>query len=556
LSPSDQKFPFKIEVHNRTWGLSTDSEVRVLDGRDQLVGNGFGSVQFELAPGLYAVQVERAGVKVEKVLRHAGPTDEKLDEPLRFSAVPAADTATSHEYYQGPAMQFSTEATAPPLGADTPASLFVFVRAASYTAERVPLGDVRLRILDYAGAEIVSLDPAHTKRDEQDGWLAFMAPAPAGEWVLRHDAPDGSPSPSREMALATFSGWQTQVFMTISDGLLFGSASVLMSRAGFRPDDREAQAVDSALAGLQNGTNTLLAEQRQLLLYGKFDNPMLGLIGAHVLLRDPDADPGTIQTVLGNMDWLLGPGSPDNRALQLIAARRSGRPAGPAAPFDRPPIVRAGLEAVLAAAAEDPGLVPPDGVLDRIAAQRLVDSPWSTWKPALASDSSPAGNPAWVTQYVEEATRTAARRGEEPDLVALASGAALPLWKVRGAYAQVYGERSLELERLLAGSRQEKMDADEAERLLAHGDDEERVRALGYMQGRPLKKYAEVVTQAVQQPRSEFEHVQSLRVAQQLVPKLDPGQRDELAQAVARPQVEPGSDPWYIGRQVLSDLGE
>ena len=126
------------------------------------------------------------------------------------------------------------------------------------------------------------------------------------------------------MAIATFAGWQTQVFMTISDGLLFGSASVLMSRAGFQPYDRLPQAVDSALAGLQNGTNTLPPEERQMLLYGKFDNPMLGLVGAHVLLQDPDADPGTIETVLGNMDWLLGPDAPDNRALSLMAARRSG----------------------------------------------------------------------------------------------------------------------------------------------------------------------------------------------------------------------------------------
>ena len=159
-------------------------------------------------------------------------------------------------------------------------------------------------------------------------------------------------------------------------------------------------------------------------------------------------------------------------------------------------------------------------------------------------------------QYVEEATKTAARRGEEPDLFALASNAALPLWKVRGAYANLSGEPSLELERLLADSRKEQMDSDEAERLLAEGDDDERVRALGHMQSKPLKKYAGVVTQAVQAPRSEFEHVQSLRVAQQLVPKLDPSQRDELAQAIARPAVEPGSDPWYIGCQVLADLGE
>ena len=551
MSPSE-KFPFKITVRSRS-GIGQDSEVRVLDGRDTLVGDGFGGVQLDLAPGLYAVQVERAGVYVEKVLRHAGPTDETIDEPLRFSAVPAADTATSHEYYQGPAMEFSEKATAPTLGGDDKASLFIFLRAASGAAKRVSLDTVQLRILDYDGNEVTRLDHARTKRNDGDGWIAFMAPAPAGSWVLRHDAPEGAASPAREMAIATFHGWQSQVFMTISDGLLFGSASVLMSRAGFQPFDRLPQAVDSALAGLQNGTNTLLRDERQMLLYGKFDNPMLGLIGAHVLLQDPDADAGTIETVLGNMGSLLGPNSPDTRALELIVARRRGRPVDPK-PFERPPIMRAGLEAVLEAAAAHPSLVPQGGVLDRIAAQRFADSPWSTWRPVLGPGSPEPVKSEWVARYVEEATLTATRKGEEPDLFALASGAALPLWKVRGAYAQLYGERSVELERLLAGSREEHMDSDEAERLLAHGDEDERVRALGYMQGKPLKKYAEVVTQAVQEPRSEFEHVQSLRVAQQLIPKLDAEQRDELAQAVARPQVEPGSDPWYIGRQVLSDL--
>ena len=159
-------------------------------------------------------------------------------------------------------------------------------------------------------------------------------------------------------------------------------------------------------------------------------------------------------------------------------------------------------------------------MLDRIAAQRFADSPWSTWRPVLGPGSPEPVKSEWVARYVEEATLTATRKGEQPDLFAIASGAALPLWKVRGAYAQLYGERSVELERLLAGSREQHMDSDEAERLLAHGDEDERVRALGHMQSKPLKKYAEVVTQAVQEPRSEFEHVQSLRVAQQLIPKL------------------------------------
>jgi len=40
------------------------------------------------------------------------------------------------------------------------------------------------------------------------------------------------------------------------------------------------------------------------LLHGKFHNPMLGLVGAHVLLQKPDLDP-RIAVVLRNLQILL-----------------------------------------------------------------------------------------------------------------------------------------------------------------------------------------------------------------------------------------------------------
>jgi hypothetical protein len=77
--------------------------------------------------------------------------------------------------------------------------------------------------------------------------------------------------------------------------------------------------------------------------------------------------------ILPNLRRLLGD-APDVRALELIAAQRFGTETDPA-PFAQPPIIRAGLDAVLNAAATGRGdLVPASSVLARIA-PRLLGPP-------------------------------------------------------------------------------------------------------------------------------------------------------------------------------------
>jgi hypothetical protein len=564
LSPSET-FPFSVEVMAPAGYPSEDALITVRDGHDEVRATGEGTVELDLPAGLYAIQVERAGVREEKIQRHDGPTTVQLGEPQRFSAVPSSDTATSHEYYEYPARKWSEATTAPALSGpgDGAGSLFLFLRAASSEAKRQPLREVHLQVADYSGSALAVLDEAATAGDDKAGWLAFHAQAPAGDHVLRYQSADGTGALDREMAVGVFAGWQTQVFMTLTEnGPSFASASVLLGH-GFHPDDRVAQAVDSALAGLQNGTDLLLSEERQMLLYGKFENPMLGLVGAHTLFQAPDPDRDVIDTVIGNLEGLLGPEAPDVRALRLIAARRFEDPVDEQ-PFKRPPMLRAGLEAVLEASAESPDLVPSGGVVADISVQRLVDSPWSTWKPLAR------GMGDWLRGYVQHAALDAARRDLDLDIEAVAARASVSLDSVADAYQQVRASmepgpaRTMEMERLVARARraapESDVDADEARRLFFEGDEGERVRTLGLMQGNPSLRDFDVALEGVRGSASAFEQYHALKLGQEMVPALDDRQREKLASAITEQRapgahISPGSDRWYLSSQVLSDLG-
>jgi hypothetical protein len=49
-------------------------------------------------------------------------------------------------------------------------------------------------------------------------------------------------------------------------------------------DEFEARAVEAALAGRRDNVTSIDSQTAEILLYGKFENPMLGLIGLHALM--------------------------------------------------------------------------------------------------------------------------------------------------------------------------------------------------------------------------------------------------------------------------------
>lgn len=558
-----ESFPFVARVT----GATADARVTLLDGHDNVVVQDMGAVATSVPPGLYTVRVEHAGQFSEEIVRHTEPTQLDVAAPQRWSSVPASDTASTHEYYRGPAENFSRMPTAEALtGAPSVggSGLFVFVRRpAAHTTQPLP-DDCGLRVLGYDGNELARLDSASTQTDPGAGWIAFHAAAEPGDYVLAYDG--SATSVAREMALSVFAGWQTQVFLTWVDGPSFPSASVLLGHSGFDADDRLTQVVDAAIAALQSNAFEFPSTEITSLLHAKFDNPMMGLIGAHAVLRSPNRTKDDLVPIVENLIGLLGH-TPDVRALELMAGLETS-----AEPFDRPPLLRPGLEAVLAAAAADQtGLVPPGSLLARIGPRRLTDSAWSMWDPVVGDAGADAEPPEWLAEYVDNAQTTASARGEKFDPTIAAAKVSLPAATIATTYdalraAMPPGDaRTAKLENAVAKIRKQapqdwsKRTAADAKRLFFQGDEGERIEAIAVMQGHERLRDFDIAMSGITNSRSAFEQYHALKLAHLMLPGLDERSRDELRRAIetqrgAAGWIEQGGDRWNLTNRILTDL--
>jgi hypothetical protein len=418
---SGETHEFRIVTRNASGTTSMDTRITIRDGWDEIRAEGDGEVVASLPKGLYTVRLERAGVVVEHVVRHTGDTSRSEMAPARASALPSFDTVNAHEYYSYTAHELSKRdtgnaASVLPDDGSGAGRLFLFVRAAEYGSHggRDLADPLFLDSLD--GLRLTDFTPNVVEQDHDAGWLAFSAPARAGSYVLRT-----SGLGARDMVVSVFAGWETQLFIPFEHRPRLERASVLVVHAGsgFHPDDRVAQAIDAGLSGLRSGMNLLPPEERQMLLYGKFENPMLGLIGAHLLLLEPEPNWNLLRIVIMNLERLL-PGSADVHAVRLAAAMRHGGEVPPQ-PVTAPPMLHRGMMAIMEGSAVRPEIVPEAGFIERIAPHLLADSAWTTWSlPSQARASA-----GWLSRVaeaeVEHAVQTeagaleaAAEAGEEP----------------------------------------------------------------------------------------------------------------------------------------------
>lgn len=369
-------FQFRATEYNSS-GLSHDTKITVFDGVDNIITEDYGEVRLTLPKGIYIVRLERAGEMSEQIIRHSEQTEKAAIEPKRYSAMPSFDTETTHEYYAYTSKEWSKKETSAPIGdaVHTNSRLLVFIRATDkdhydgkFLADGFWLRDVKSQ-------ESIRLERSNVEWDQEHGWIAFSAPIAAGTYLIRHQS-----EINREMPICIYQGWDSQLFLTYLGRPLFETATIMMSYggSGYNPDNRVTQAADAAIAGLQNNSDFMPKGAMQMLLHGKFEDPMLGLLGAHILLKRKEVNENTISIVLDNLERLL-PESPDVRALELIARQRLSNLAA-VEPFDRPPMLRAGLEAVIKASANNPELVTPGSLIDIISPYLLTDSPWSSWE--------------------------------------------------------------------------------------------------------------------------------------------------------------------------------
>lgn len=421
MTHSDQIEP-PTTLRLKTWNdyigrEDYDALITVFDGHGTKMGEAFGTISLALPRGLYSIRVERFGETApDVVVVHQGDTDKTLPIPRRHSAMPSTDTSNTHEFLQASGQHFSTNSTWDEPGS-TPSSprLMILIRSAGDGDHSAKDPAADLALFNEAGIPVTRFGPDQVQRHEAEGWVVFSARIAPGNYILT-EIREGQ---ARLLPVMVHSDWDTLVFVPFETHARLSAASIDMVHRGqgYNADDRLTQQIDAAMQGLGQHLNLLEPGLRQAALYGKFDHPMLGLIGAHAHFLGDQKKERLERQVLRNL-WRLLPGSVDVIALLFMAQERedAGLPEdtvaldtlalgafdqllSPLLPLRFPPMLRSGLNSLIRASQSLPELIAPGSWLEAAAKSSFADGAWSVWDqraaalPAAAPEMAPAPAP-------------------------------------------------------------------------------------------------------------------------------------------------------------------
>lgn len=338
---------------------------------DEVAASGMGGYSGELAKGSYVVSVMHGGSVESRPLEFDADKELVIKLPRRFSSAPLSGTVAKHEWLTGP----SVEESAWKASAGEQA---IFVAHWSKAASSIVPVAGSLSLIGGEGVEIEARELGLTQ-------------VPPGTYFLRYRSAEYDlerPEPGDETLLVVpvAAGWDTQIFVADDNGRPgLEKASVLMRPAGsgFDPTDGLLDAYERAVAALVSGAAGPDPDTLDFLLWGKWRNPLFGLAGAYHHVRNMRATPeiscedlDRLSVVSGNLRRLLGEGSGDVAALEIIRSMLAGEPM-PKVSVDGPPLFRFAFDALVQADAEIPMLLSP--FADAIAVGLHSGSPWTCW---------------------------------------------------------------------------------------------------------------------------------------------------------------------------------
>ena len=254
--------------------------------------------------------------------------------------------------------------------------------------------------LKSAGGEIIAdIEKKAVCDSSFDAWAACNVEVNPGQYRLSVEIDSGR---SIEQTIVACRGWQTQVFFlqknydykktAESRRADLTNTGILMSRARidnqnpwvligefdgqnqktFDAQNPKMRLLDLARLGLANKRQILPDGDVNRILYGKFENPMLGIIGAHLLLNGKKTRLGLLKIVVNNLRRILGTGThPDVEALVLRVEKKKAK-----YKFDLPPMLRQSWIQVVNSTARKEDLIPLESFAGQNAERMLGDEPW------------------------------------------------------------------------------------------------------------------------------------------------------------------------------------
>jgi hypothetical protein len=381
-------------LHARSQDPAT--ELFLVDARQNLVARGRQELTTSQPPGVYTLKL-RAGPSTREELILLDRSMEYPVKPLEFaSAVPLEATAQTHEYQQDAAVQHSRKVH---VRIGSGASIYVFAREwmpenrkpvrGHHPAEGLGLYSVEgNRLVDFQSQSDVDLNP-------RDPWAACRVSLDPGLYRLAVRAATGE---RFEMSITAPPNLYTKVFLLQRESQSgrgrrpdLGRASVLMTTsADFQTDSPDSRIAEMARLALMDGRKVYSHEMDQL-LSGKYQNPMLGIFGGHLLLLEAQPDLAMLRDVVHNLRRLVGDSHPDVEALALAAGLDTAQD------FAVPPMLRQSWRIVVEHSKKNPRLVPPGSLAAAVATQITQQEPWLIWRRPETAKNLEALNRGFAT---------------------------------------------------------------------------------------------------------------------------------------------------------------
>jgi hypothetical protein len=343
---------------------------------------GVGDLRAKLPGGIYAARFQAGSSVTEQivVLRpEEGGAHVRQDEIQFASAAPLERTWTSAEGHQHAAARLSRSVHRK-LGRG--AGLFVFVRDWDRRTRTNPA--VGLTLHAASGEHLLDFEK-HGKHGggDEPAWAGCNVALDPGAYRLRVNGGLGG---TTEQTVVAAGGWQVQVFLTRRPDLStsrgrradLGGGAILMAPIGrgFDPERDDMHTTELARQSLRDHRADVAEPILRVMLRRKFENPMLGLLGAHLLLQREKPDQKLLAVVVRNLRRILG-GHPDVEALDLSLGRRANR----VRPFEVPPMLESSWSLIVSATADHPHLVSRDSLAAAAAERVVVGGPWLIWRP-------------------------------------------------------------------------------------------------------------------------------------------------------------------------------
>lgn len=376
MSPSNDA----PKLNTLTVDASAPAEISVLDGSANTVARAIGHLRSSFPSDIYKVRVRVGPTLEERIVALDRDQEIKVDAPTGFSSpIPLANTSRSQDRHQE-TTRWASEHLSQSLGIG--ASILIVARAWSRHGNSAPINPATdLIFSDESSSMKLDIGKLAEFRADEDPIACWSAAVIPGSYRLQLAG-------GITRAIFTTSNLQTQAFLLQRTTSSYGrsdSATLDIENAAISISPRQSFDPESNQTWLAEVARYALTQKRKILSEGvvdqilsaKFEDPMLGLLGAHLLLRDEPDNVADFETVTRNLANMLGSDHPDVRALCL--ARRTPLPEVPRR-ITSPPMLRASWDLAVAHSFTEPDIFPEGSEANRISTLVLPGSPWLIWK--------------------------------------------------------------------------------------------------------------------------------------------------------------------------------